>query len=539
NGAYHLRLHAEVTERLDQARRRLRLAGRVRARLLARGTRQQAARIRQFPDEVRVVRDDVAQPPLRRQLGRVGARHARHLLLLAPVCVERALLGRGRLLAGGRSACAGQVRLPRLACLPAGALLCGTLDVRGTHHQLVPPGVGRLHERVLGELVEIEAFGRCVLLALLVAIAAALTERAHHPRGLGHAAAGRPQGVAERGAGDEDRADEQEEQDEDVHAHVLDQAVRELVQRLTDHAPVRLHEAGAPCDLGVGRARADAERAGRQRERDPGVQAGAADRARIARQRPAGGQQLTQQQRATGADERERREHACASERPAERDGEPVAGASAVPATPQHEPHEHADGDERQPEHVAAPLVERADPPQAGRQQRSEHGQPARAAGAAGRACVCWAYTTNFDTEPAEPPLVPRTPRMPATAGQASPPRATDRARRPRPLSIVAPGPYHRFSARRYLKTMDDFSRAPRVLVVEDDEDIAQALQRSLRMEGYEVRAAGDGPTALENGRSFAPELVILDLGLPGLDGVEVAKTLRAEDDVPILILTA
>jgi DNA-binding response OmpR family regulator len=86
---------------------------------------------------------------------------------------------------------------------------------------------------------------------------------------------------------------------------------------------------------------------------------------------------------------------------------------------------------------------------------------------------------------------------------------------------------------------MNDFSRAPRVLVVEDDEDIAQALQRSLRMEGYEVRAAADGPTALESGRSFAPDLVILDLGLPGLDGVDVAKTLRAEDDVPILILTA
>ena len=86
---------------------------------------------------------------------------------------------------------------------------------------------------------------------------------------------------------------------------------------------------------------------------------------------------------------------------------------------------------------------------------------------------------------------------------------------------------------------MNDFSRAPRVLVVEDDEDIAQALQRSLRMEGYEVRAAADGPTALESGRSFAPDLVILDLGLPGLDGVDVARTLRAEDDVPILILTA
>ena len=52
--------------------------------------------------------------------------------------------------------------------------------------------------------------------------------------------------------------------------------------------------------------------------------------------------------------------------------------------------------------------------------------------------------------------------------------------------------PYHRLSASRYIKNllMNDFSRAPRVLVVEDDEDIAQALQRSLRMEGYEVRAA-------------------------------------------------
>jgi two-component system, OmpR family, response regulator QseB len=86
---------------------------------------------------------------------------------------------------------------------------------------------------------------------------------------------------------------------------------------------------------------------------------------------------------------------------------------------------------------------------------------------------------------------------------------------------------------------MNDFSRAPRVLVVEDDEDIAQALQRSLRMEGYDVRAAPDGPTALEHGRAFAPDLVILDLGLPGLDGLEVARSLRADDDVPILILTA
>jgi DNA-binding response OmpR family regulator len=86
---------------------------------------------------------------------------------------------------------------------------------------------------------------------------------------------------------------------------------------------------------------------------------------------------------------------------------------------------------------------------------------------------------------------------------------------------------------------MTDYSRSPRVLVVEDDEDIAQALQRSLRMEGYDVRTAADGHAALEQGRSFAPDLVILDLGLPQLDGIDVAKALRDGDDVPILILTA
>jgi DNA-binding response OmpR family regulator len=86
---------------------------------------------------------------------------------------------------------------------------------------------------------------------------------------------------------------------------------------------------------------------------------------------------------------------------------------------------------------------------------------------------------------------------------------------------------------------MNDFARAPRVLVVEDDEDIAQALQRSLRMEGYEVRTASDGHAALEHGRTFAPDLVILDLGLPGLDGLDVARALREDGDVPILILTA
>jgi len=81
--------------------------------------------------------------------------------------------------------------------------------------------------------------------------------------------------------------------------------------------------------------------------------------------------------------------------------------------------------------------------------------------------------------------------------------------------------------------------RDPRVLVVEDDEEIAQVLQRSLRLEGYEVRVAADGETALDQSAAFNPDLVILDLGLPKLDGMEVARRLRSADDVPILMLTA
>jgi two-component system, OmpR family, response regulator MprA len=83
------------------------------------------------------------------------------------------------------------------------------------------------------------------------------------------------------------------------------------------------------------------------------------------------------------------------------------------------------------------------------------------------------------------------------------------------------------------------FTREPRVLVVEDDEDIALALQRSLRMEGYEVRIAADGEAALSFAGAFHPDLVVLDLGLPKLDGIEVARRLRADGDVPILMLTA
>jgi len=77
------------------------------------------------------------------------------------------------------------------------------------------------------------------------------------------------------------------------------------------------------------------------------------------------------------------------------------------------------------------------------------------------------------------------------------------------------------------------------VLVVEDDAEITDVLRRSLRNEGYEVRTAADGIEALDQASAFVPDLVVLDLGLPRLDGTEVCRRLREEGDVPILMLTA
>lgn len=78
-----------------------------------------------------------------------------------------------------------------------------------------------------------------------------------------------------------------------------------------------------------------------------------------------------------------------------------------------------------------------------------------------------------------------------------------------------------------------------RVLIVEDDEAIVDVLRRTLRAEGYEVRAALDGPEALEDLDEFAPDLVVLDLGLPGMDGMEVMGRIREDSEVPVLMLTA
>ncbi len=80
---------------------------------------------------------------------------------------------------------------------------------------------------------------------------------------------------------------------------------------------------------------------------------------------------------------------------------------------------------------------------------------------------------------------------------------------------------------------------AEHILVIEDDPQIADLLRRGLIYEGYTVTIAGDGPAGLAAARDRPPDLVLLDLMLPGMDGLTVCQRLRAASDVPILILTA
>lgn len=78
-----------------------------------------------------------------------------------------------------------------------------------------------------------------------------------------------------------------------------------------------------------------------------------------------------------------------------------------------------------------------------------------------------------------------------------------------------------------------------RILIIEDDEGILTFLRRGLAYEGYEVNVATDGRSGLDIARDTPPDLVVLDLMLPGIDGLEVCRRLRAGGEVPILILTA
>jgi DNA-binding response OmpR family regulator len=78
------------------------------------------------------------------------------------------------------------------------------------------------------------------------------------------------------------------------------------------------------------------------------------------------------------------------------------------------------------------------------------------------------------------------------------------------------------------------------ILIVEDEPSLQETLAYNLQKQGYTVEIAGDGRAALEMGRQLKPDLVLLDIMLPGLDGIEVCKTLRRESYLsPIIMLTA
>ena len=78
-----------------------------------------------------------------------------------------------------------------------------------------------------------------------------------------------------------------------------------------------------------------------------------------------------------------------------------------------------------------------------------------------------------------------------------------------------------------------------RVLVVDDEPVLVDTIRYNLRREGYDVQVASDGNEAIKLAQAASPDLVVLDLMLPGLDGLEVCRQLRRESTVPILMLTA
>ena len=101
----------------------------------------------------------------------------------------------------------------------------------------------------------------------------------------------------------------------------------------------------------------------------------------------------------------------------------------------------------------------------------------------------------------------------------------------------AVPSPEERFAPRRYDVAVSTPSRT--VLVVDDEPTLVATLRYNLEREGYKVVSAGDGDKAIELARLERPDLLILDLMLPAVDGLEVCRILRREMSLPILMLTA
>src|SRR5439155_5487663 len=120
------------------------------------------------------------------------------------------------------------------------------------------------------------------------------------------------------------------------------------------------------------------------------------------------------------------------------------------------------------------------------------------------------------------------------------------RHRRGAGWSLVAPGPLGRASGhgpgravRRTLGMVIEVATKTRILVVDDDRTVADVVSRYLQREGFDVDVQTDGPAALERALASPPDLVVLDVMLPGMDGLEVFERIRASTPVPIIFLTA
>ena len=90
--------------------------------------------------------------------------------------------------------------------------------------------------------------------------------------------------------------------------------------------------------------------------------------------------------------------------------------------------------------------------------------------------------------------------------------------------------------------THEPDQRPARVLVVDDEDSITQLVATVLRYEGFEVACAGDGKSAVRTARSFDPDLVVLDVMLPGVDGFDVCRAIKEDPEtssIPVVLLTA
>jgi len=79
----------------------------------------------------------------------------------------------------------------------------------------------------------------------------------------------------------------------------------------------------------------------------------------------------------------------------------------------------------------------------------------------------------------------------------------------------------------------------PQILIIDDDPQIREVLRIALKQAGFDVREAGDGTEGLAKARNGRDDLIVLDIGLPGMDGLELCRRLRAEKETPVLFLTA